>query len=397
MSQAHYAPLQIQRDHPASPWLRSLKTNPKAAKQFCDKVAKNMLGDFSSWSPTRIIGKWAAEVWLKAGKHTIPEHHIVTCVEGQVMQMMKTFQATGEVIFSFGPNLTEELMQTDLEDARIRDLSPPAECFYVVYEGTPIIMPDGREMEGFLFLQASADSDNKNNALFSNSGRVREIIILPKGCNWGSQNNSPYVITIPSDDDNELVMTAINNFIEREAATIARTKRQLLSNTSFDPLVVAGAYSVAEHFNNKTQACAEALHRLIAGSLLYLTSYHDQGKIGWPRGAPEKLVKRVQADGANAAASRTRLEAAGWRDLIYFEVRSSSTDGGGIHGNRATHWRRGHWRQQAYGKGMMQRRMRWIRPTLINAKPEAIVPSRHYHVTRPEKGTIIQKPAVLPR
>lgn len=29
------------------------------------------------------------------------------------------------------------------------------------------------------------------------------------------------------------------------------------------------------------------------------------------------------------------------------------------------HWRRGHWRRQAYGAGMLERRLLWIRPVLM--------------------------------
>lgn len=44
--------------------------------------------------------------------------------------------------------------------------------------------------------------------------------------------------------------------------------------------------------------------------------------------------------------------------------------GGGHHASPEMHWRRGHWRRQAHGKGRLDRRLLWIKPMLINA-PEA--------------------------
>ena len=41
--------------------------------------------------------------------------------------------------------------------------------------------------------------------------------------------------------------------------------------------------------------------------------------------------------------------------------------GGGHHASPETHWRRGHWRRQAHGKGRLDRRLTWIKPMLVNA------------------------------
>jgi hypothetical protein len=39
----------------------------------------------------------------------------------------------------------------------------------------------------------------------------------------------------------------------------------------------------------------------------------------------------------------------------------------GHHSSPATHWRRGHWRQQACGQGYEQRKLVWIRPAIVNS------------------------------
>jgi hypothetical protein len=47
--------------------------------------------------------------------------------------------------------------------------------------------------------------------------------------------------------------------------------------------------------------------------------------------------------------------------------RSSNPTGSNSHASPSTHWRRGHWRQQPCGEKMQQRKLVWIRPTLINS------------------------------
>lgn len=48
---------------------------------------------------------------------------------------------------------------------------------------------------------------------------------------------------------------------------------------------------------------------------------------------------------------------------ITVESSKSGSDGG--HGSPRLHWRRGHFRQQAFGTGMSQHRTLWIEPTLV--------------------------------
>ena len=45
-----------------------------------------------------------------------------------------------------------------------------------------------------------------------------------------------------------------------------------------------------------------------------------------------------------------------------------ASPGGGHHASPATHWRRGHWRNQPHGPGRQMQRPIWIQPTLINAE-----------------------------
>jgi hypothetical protein len=54
------------------------------------------------------------------------------------------------------------------------------------------------------------------------------------------------------------------------------------------------------------------------------------------------------------------------RDFVRAK-RSASAPRGGRHASPITHWRRGHWRQQACGEGRDSRKLIWIRPVLVEA------------------------------
>jgi hypothetical protein len=55
------------------------------------------------------------------------------------------------------------------------------------------------------------------------------------------------------------------------------------------------------------------------------------------------------------------------KDFKPSQQRAPQSQGQGHHASPATHWRRGHWRNQPHGPGRQMLRPTWIQPTLINA------------------------------
>lgn len=51
-----------------------------------------------------------------------------------------------------------------------------------------------------------------------------------------------------------------------------------------------------------------------------------------------------------------------------FKPERSSTPRGGSHSSPRPHWRRGHWRSQPIGTGRKERRVVWIKPTMVKAE-----------------------------
>jgi hypothetical protein len=79
----------------------------------------------------------------------------------------------------------------------------------------------------------------------------------------------------------------------------------------------------------------------------------------------ESSSESPQRPGGRQPSNRPRILTPRWigRDFR----RSPSTNLTGTHASPTTHWRRGHWRQQPYGEGRSERRLAWIKPTLVGS------------------------------
>ena len=102
------------------------------------------------------------------------------------------------------------------------------------------------------------------------------------------------------------------------------------------------------------------------------------------RASLERQLKRVKG-GQKRAKLQRRLERTSGATVVYLggadldDARPGPSEAAGP---RREHWVRGHWRNQAFGEGQKQRRLKWIRP--------------HRRCLGAEAGTIIQKTYKLP-
>jgi hypothetical protein len=69
---------------------------------------------------------------------------------------------------------------------------------------------------------------------------------------------------------------------------------------------------------------------------------------------------------------QTKARLLGYRKLWFCGYNSARVNGQQTSdsGPVKTHWRRGHWRNQPYGKGLAQTRLTWIRPVIVNKSDE---------------------------
>ena len=125
--------------------------------------------------------------------------------------------------------------------------------------------------------------------------------------------------------------------------------------------------------------------RLVVNALCYLTAYPDDISTVWPEGTPENLKKRSESeDKKTAAKAISKLASMGYNPVYIGGGRvAEQREVTGIsahHHGVATHWRRGHWRNQAYGPGMALRKLLWIMPVLVGVGEENNISGHIYLV-----------------
>lgn len=119
---------------------------------------------------------------------------------------------------------------------------------------------------------------------------------------------------------------------------------------------------------------ATAAINLVVNALCYLAYDGREVDCRYPDNAPANLVR--QALGANrkdAQRASSKLAAVGFRKVHIcgesLKPRGQATHTGSA---KSTHWRRGHWRHQAYGTGWQQRKLVWIMPVLVGRDEQPV-------------------------
>ena len=146
-------------------------------------------------------------------------------------------------------------------------------------------------------------------------------------------------------------------------------RRAAQSLTQLPESIRAQALSATDAFMAAHAANRETFSRclqLIANALCYVSAFPDDSQVDWPVGTPEKL--RQKADTAapkEASRAASKLNAMGYRKVRHIGDEFSAAAGQAGPGHVSAHWRRGHWRRQAYGPKMSLRKLKWLRPTRV--------------------------------
>lgn len=123
--------------------------------------------------------------------------------------------------------------------------------------------------------------------------------------------------------------------------------------------------------------------RLVVNGLAYITAYPDDVKTEWASGTPKSMIEKAARPGKEGARAKSKLEAMGYR-LVHLcgqgLARRDGAAGPGT-GKVASHWVRGHWRNQAHGPGRTLRKMIWVMPYLVGDGAEEQPPGHLYLVS----------------
>jgi len=107
---------------------------------------------------------------------------------------------------------------------------------------------------------------------------------------------------------------------------------------------------------------------LVLSALVYLSYEGRDVKREWPAKTPARLLHQAQwGDGKISKRAYKKLSSLGFSKINFCgrKLQESYNRGASSGVEVRPHWRMGHWRFQAYGIGRLERRWRWIKPTIV--------------------------------
>lgn len=109
---------------------------------------------------------------------------------------------------------------------------------------------------------------------------------------------------------------------------------------------------------------------LVINALFYLSAYPEEGSLEWPNDAPMRMVEKAEHGSTykERRRSESKLLPLGFSRVRFCKLSPPYKANGqqGAVGGRKQHWRRGHWRNQPYGKDRELRKLIWILPVMVN-------------------------------
>lgn len=299
-------------------------------------------------------------------------------------QIFGGYVDSGKIIFDLDKTLISTLLLTDAGDIPCGELTFPADSFYLHFGPESGLTDDGFGIEGAFVTRTE--------------GRM-VFDLVPQG--FGQS----YFLSLPMgesmvgapvklDDPAKPVSTALRESIAEsvEANTrvfeqAAEMERQI--EEQYGQIVKVPGPTV--RLTEKQPLLQKALG-LIVNTLFFLNAEHDDVMTDWGRDTPPDALDALRAStkpGTVRTVENTLLKA-GYSKVRFVgrkfaqssvatDIREAAASGKTL----AAHFRRGHFRRQAYGPENALRKTIFVAPVVVNAKVGGEVPGRVYTVSAP--------------
>lgn len=292
------------------------------------------------------------------------------------MTMAAQFEGCGREIFDLSERLVASFHETDLGNCTLEDWHPPYDAFFLRFgkqDGIRLEFVDGENQYEYLdgaFVAVSSYGLGK-------PGKRLRLGLTTVRADGSGMMGCGYFLDFKPDTHELLLPDAIEK---------ALASRQEELNP--DPGASENERNLAEFRKDRYAEAADLLRqgaRLVFNSLFYIESIESTQDRTPGRDAPETLKQQW----ANAAPLKrnklkSKLTADGFTVVrLLGHNMPKDDDEPGPEGSTGTtlrtHWRRAHWRQQACGEGMKQRKRIRIPKVMINRELlDGDVPGRIY-------------------
>jgi hypothetical protein len=288
------------------------------------------------------------------------------------------------------------LDKTEVKDVKPELFKPPYDIFYLslrplnlklsknnssiiegVYIDHNIWNGNGEHPEGYCDLSFYFVGDFKDTFLkyiskvksktrpFTNDDYVDET---PLGDFWN------IYLWFEKSENRETVKEAIDFYLENLKEEIFKTDKAPEQITDFD----------LEFYSDTTELIERTI-KLVVNCLLYLSQPKDKIDLEkkLPKGLPGNFEKKMSFAKTDKDKNkiRNKIEQAGYTK-INFVGQSFKRDLTEINNSSVVqpHWRRGHWRNQKFGKKLKESKLIWIMPTIVKSEMGKPVKGHLYDV-----------------
>ncbi|NLI93738.1 MAG: DUF386 domain-containing protein [Peptococcaceae bacterium] len=283
-----------------------------------------------------------------------------------------TFVMYGRNIFHFEPDLTEKFRQTDVDEVPVSALIYPYKVFYMSFG----IQEDLDLWHQGYYVDGAYIAALPGLPLQIILSTVRKDVDYKDKTNWITNPDRYYYLALNIDNPEASISFVVDQALEEEIkshdVSHLPDESGVYEIDGQNIMMIDNKHNSAElDISDAKQGFnvfKEAL-RLVINGLCYVTSYREEIKEQWPDETPKLLLERLTNATKNSSRQKIRAELT---SLGYTKVnfcgRTISKDKVELISSGkeiSAHWRRGHWRNQAYGQGLKDRKLIWIMPVLV--------------------------------
>ena len=278
--------------------------------------------------------------------------------------------AFGRNIFHLNDEILEEFLHTDVGAVPIELVDFPYDCFYISF---------GSIKELALY---NENCHVDGAYVFAFDGFPLQIALTTSISNWNYSSRHEwifnpdryYYMSIERNDPSAIFGELIKNAL-KDKLEAYKDKGEMLETGIYE--IEGKSVGIINKRSESAQKDQEEISsgfntfrvalNLIVNALCYISQYENEITESWPQDTPKSLLSKLKTAKTQKQVQRvvSKLVSMGYTKLKVcgnsFKKPKLQDDGGDVR----SHWRRGHWRQQPYGESLKERKIIWIRPTIV--------------------------------
>jgi hypothetical protein len=314
-------------------------------------------------------------------KEGLPPMSTVLSTEISLATAFGRYVQAGRQIMDFPLVLTEMLSETDVDDIPLQGIKMPYAAQYLHFgPQRGLELEPGWFVDGAYVEQRGEPGNLRFTVTASNAENSQYLhwYVKPE-----PQYTQDFVEKFTTMDLGTAIDTVLAAKLTEKPAGTAKEGASVFEGARagvgangpqvVDVSNVSAAWSTEA--TTRRHAVYKKAVQLAVNSLCYVSAYPEDIQRAWPPGSPSHLTKQAD-EGTPKERKRatSKLAALGYvpvhlcgQLLIRKQTEAAShAPGGGT--TKATHWRRGHWRNQTHGPGRSLKKLIWVMPMLIGGK-----------------------------